>query len=84
MQGRNRDTDIENGHVGPGEGAGEAGMNWESSPDIYTPPGVKWIARGWEGGSRGGDTGVLTADSCGCTTETHTTLSNNYIPKINT
>ena len=41
LQGRNRDTDIENGHVDPGEGAGEGGMNWESSPDIYTPPGVK-------------------------------------------
>ena len=35
MQGRNRDTDIENGHVDTA-GEGEGGMNWETSIDIYT------------------------------------------------
>lgn len=35
-EGRNRDTDIEKGHVDTGwERAG--GTSWESSPDMYTP-----------------------------------------------
>ena len=41
LQGRNRDTDIEN-TVGEGEG----GMNWESSTETYTLPYVKQIASG--------------------------------------
>ena len=35
MQGRNRDTDAENGHVDTAE-EGEGKMNWESWTDIYT------------------------------------------------
>ena len=35
MQGRNRDTDVENGHVDTAE-EGEGKMNWESWIDIYT------------------------------------------------
>ena len=37
----NRDTDIENGQEGGG-----GGKNWESGIDIYTPPGVEWLASG--------------------------------------
>ena len=42
MQGRNRGTGMENGLVAiVGEGEGE--LNWESSTDIHTLPGVKRI-----------------------------------------
>ena len=37
MQGRNRDEDVENTHVGTGEEE-EDGMNWEIRIDIYTLP----------------------------------------------
>ena len=40
MQGRNRDTDIENGHVDT-VGEEEAGTNWEMRSDIKTLPCVK-------------------------------------------
>ena len=40
LQGRNRDTDIENKHVNT-SGEGEGGMNWESEVNIYTLPCVK-------------------------------------------
>ena len=43
MQGRNGDSDIENGLVNT-VGKGESGTNRESSVDIYTLPGVKQIA----------------------------------------
>ena len=36
MQGRNRDSDVKNGHVDTGE-EGEDGTNWERSADIHTP-----------------------------------------------
>ena len=39
-QGRNRDTDVENGHVDT-VGEGEAEMNWKIGIDIYTLPCVK-------------------------------------------
>ena len=47
MQGRNRDTDVENkhGHQGgkaAGGGAG-GGMNWEIGIDMYTLICIKWI-----------------------------------------
>ena len=45
MQGRNRDTDIENGLV-DAAGEGEWGTNLESSIEIYSLPCVKWIASG--------------------------------------
>ena len=45
MQGRNRDIDIENGHVDTG-GEGEGGTNWEIRIDIYTLPCVKQMASG--------------------------------------
>ena len=45
MQGRNRDVDVQNGHVDPG-GDGEGGTNWEITTDIYTVPCVKLIASG--------------------------------------
>ena len=35
FQGRNRDTDIENGHVDTVR-EGESGTNWEGSTDIHT------------------------------------------------
>jgi len=35
LQGRNRDADVENGHV-DAVGERESGMNWESSTDIHT------------------------------------------------
>ena len=37
FQGRDGDTDAENGLVGTA-GEGEGGMNWESSTAVYTPP----------------------------------------------
>ena len=40
MQGRNRDTDIQNGHVDTA-GEGEGGTNWEIRFDINTLPCVK-------------------------------------------
>ena len=40
MQGRNGDTDIENGLMDTA-GEGEGGKNWESSIDIYTLSCVK-------------------------------------------
>ena len=44
LQGRNRDTDVENKHMdtkegkwrGGGVGRGDGGMNWEIGIDIYT------------------------------------------------
>ena len=39
MQGRNRDTDVENALVDR-EREGERGMTWESSTDIYALPCV--------------------------------------------
>ena len=40
MQGRNRDTDVENKHLGMntkwGKWGGGGGMNWEIGIDIYT------------------------------------------------
>ena len=36
MQGRNRDSDIENGHVGTGQGM-EDGANWENTPTTPNP-----------------------------------------------
>ena len=43
MQGRNGDTDVENGLVDT-VGEGESGPNGESSINIYTVSGVRWIA----------------------------------------
>ena len=43
MQGRNGDTDVENGLVDT-VGEGKSGMNRESSLDIYILPCVKEIA----------------------------------------
>ena len=43
LQGRNRDADVEKGHVdtvGARAKDGEGGMNGESSNDIYTQPCV--------------------------------------------
>ena len=40
---RNRDIDVENGHVDTG-GEGEGGTNWEIRFDINTLPCVKQIA----------------------------------------
>ena len=45
MQGRNRDTDVENGRVDT-EGEGGGRMNWEIRIDVYTLPCVKLIASG--------------------------------------
>ena len=39
LQGKNRDTDIENGFVNT-VGEGDGGANWESSTDTYTLPCV--------------------------------------------
>ena len=37
LQGRNRDADVENGHVGTEGGGRVSGMNWEIRTDkIYT------------------------------------------------
>ena len=43
LQGRNRDVDIENGHVDT-VGEGDGGTNWEIGIDIYILPCVKYIA----------------------------------------
>ena len=47
MQGRNRDTDVENKHMdakgGKWQGASGGVMNWEIGIDIYTVICVKWI-----------------------------------------
>ena len=47
MQGRNRDTDVENKHMDTKGGkwgcGGGGGMNWEIGIDIYTPICIKWI-----------------------------------------
>ena len=43
MQGRNGDTDAENGPVNP-VWEGESGMNGESNINIYTLLCAKWIA----------------------------------------
>ena len=45
LQGRNRDTDVENGLVDT-EGEGESGLSWESSIDKYTQPCIKQVASG--------------------------------------
>ena len=45
LRGRNRDTDIENGHVDT-VGEGEGGMNWEIRFDTNTLQCVKQIASG--------------------------------------
>ena len=42
LQGRNRDTEVENGYVDTGREA-ECGTNWEIR--ILTPPAVKYIVR---------------------------------------
>ena len=42
---RNRDTDVENGHVDM-EGGKGGGMNWEIGIDIHTLPCEKQIASG--------------------------------------
>ena len=39
LQGRNGDTDVENGHLDGGWGA--KGINWEVGTDICTLPCVK-------------------------------------------
>ena len=43
MQGRNGNTNIENGLVDP-VGEGESEMNGESSINIYSLSGVRWIS----------------------------------------
>ena len=45
LQGRNRNTDMENGLVVT-VGKGEGGTNGESSIEIHTLPYGKWIASG--------------------------------------
>ena len=45
LQGRNRDSDIENRLMDP-VGEREGGMNRESCSEIYTLPYVKQIANG--------------------------------------
>ena len=42
LQSKNRDSDIDNRLMDAGEG----GMNWECSTEIYTLPYVKQIANG--------------------------------------
>ena len=48
FQGRNKDADTENRHVGTGARGvgGESGMNWESSADICIFPCLKQMASG--------------------------------------
>ena len=41
LYGRNRDIDIENGHVDTGRWGREDGVNWEIRIGIYTRPSVK-------------------------------------------
>ena len=43
LQGRNRDSDVENGHVDTGA---EWGMNWEIGIPVCALPCVKWIPGG--------------------------------------
>ena len=43
MQGRNGDTNVENGLVNTVEER-KSGMNGESSINIYTVSGIRWIA----------------------------------------
>ena len=46
LQGRNRDTDVENIHMstkGGKQGGGGSGMNWEAGIDIYTLICIKQI-----------------------------------------
>ena len=45
MQGRKRDTDVENGPVGT-EGEGKGRIHWDSRTDVDTLPCVKQIASG--------------------------------------
>ena len=45
LQGRNRDSDVENGLVDTA-GEGEGGTNWESSIETYTLAHVKQITSG--------------------------------------
>ena len=33
---KNKDADIEKGHMDTGDGEGKDGMNWESNTDTYT------------------------------------------------
>ena len=42
MQGRNRDTDVENNYMNTKGGSG-GGKDWEFGIDIYTVLGVKQI-----------------------------------------
>ena len=44
MQGRSRDTDLENGYVDT-EREGEGGANWESNTDIYFSCGKQIASR---------------------------------------
>ena len=46
---------------------------------LRQPRGAEWGA-GWEGGSRGRETWIPTADSCWGMAETNTTLQSNYLP----
>ena len=57
LQGRNKDTGIENGHVGT-TGEEEGGTNWEIRSNIYTLPyvngqlvGISCIAQGAQRGA---------------------------------
>ena len=48
LQGRNRDTDVENKRMDtkggkPGRGGGGGVMNWEIGIDMYTLMCIKWI-----------------------------------------
>ena len=47
LQGRNRDTDVENKRMdtkgGKWRGVGGGGMNWEIGIDMYTLICIKWI-----------------------------------------
>ena len=45
LQGRNRDTDVENGRVDTA-GDGEGGLSWKRSTDIFTFPSVGQMAGG--------------------------------------
>ena len=48
FQGRNRDADVESGHVHTGE-EGKGGTKWETGTDIHTVPCVKgsWGSAAW-------------------------------------
>ena len=47
MQGRNRDTDVQNKRMdtkgGKVVGGGGGGMNWEIGIDTYTAVCIKWV-----------------------------------------